>query len=159
MNNRLCASHALVLILATACAASTPSAAPAASPTPSPPWTEEEVSFTFGSDDLHGILTLPGGDAPHPAIVLISGPANPSTGARNGASHGYFVDHARHMVLSGFAVLRYDPPGVGRPTGETGFQPLDVRTEEALSALRYLQSRPDIEPDRVGLWGVSWNGS
>jgi hypothetical protein len=116
------------------------------------------VSFTFGSAELHGILTLPGGDAPHPAIVLISGSANVSTGARNGASHRYFVDHARHMALNGFAVLRYDPPGVGRSAGESAFQPLDVRAEEALAALRYLQSRPEIEPDRVGLWGVSQGG-
>jgi len=158
MNNRLCASHALILCLTTACAASKPSAAPAASPTPSTPWTEEKVSFTFGADDLHGILTMPTTEGPHPAIVLISGSANPSTGARNGASHAYFADHARHMVLSGFAVLRYDPPGVGRSAGESGFRPLDVRAEEALVALRYLQSRPDIEPDRVGLWGVSQGG-
>jgi hypothetical protein len=158
MNNQLRASHALVLFLATACTASTPSAAPAASPTPATLWTEEEVSFTFDADDLHGILTMPTTEGPHPAIALTSGSANPSTGARNGASHAYFVDHARHMVLSGFAVLRYDPPGVGRSAGESRFQPLDVRAKEALAALRYLQSRPDIEADRVGLWGVSQGG-
>jgi pimeloyl-ACP methyl ester carboxylesterase len=62
------------------------------------------------------------------------------------------------MVRSGFAVLRYDPPGVGQSTGEAGFEPLDTRAEEALAALRYLQSRPDIDPDRVGLWGVSQGG-
>ncbi|MGD9029316.1 MAG: alpha/beta fold hydrolase [Anaerolineae bacterium] len=116
------------------------------------------MSFTFDADDLHGILTLPTDDGPHPAIVLVSGSANPLTGARNGASHRYFVDHARHMVLSGFAVLRYDPPGVGRSAGKSRFQPLDVRAEEALAALRYLQSRADIKADNVGLWGVSQGG-
>jgi len=59
------------------------------------------------------------------------------------------------MVLNGFAVLRYDPPGVGRSTGERGFESLDSRTEEALAALQYLQSRPDIRPDQVGLWADS----
>jgi len=59
------------------------------------------------------------------------------------------------MVLNGFAVLRYDPPGVGQSTGESGFEPLDTRTEEAVAALHYLQSRPDIRPDRVGLHGNS----
>jgi hypothetical protein len=62
------------------------------------------------------------------------------------------------MVLSGFAVLRYDPPGVGRSTGESGFESLGARAEEALAALQYLQSRPDVRPDRVGLWGVSQGG-
>jgi pimeloyl-ACP methyl ester carboxylesterase len=62
------------------------------------------------------------------------------------------------MVGKGFAVLRYDPPGVGQSTGESGFQYLDNRTEEAMAALQHLQSRPDIRRDRVGLWGVSQGG-
>jgi pimeloyl-ACP methyl ester carboxylesterase len=67
----------------------------------------------------------------------------------------YFIDHARRIVLNGFAVLRYDPPGVGQSTGESGFESLNGRTEEAIAAVRYLQSRPDILPDEVGLYGVS----
>jgi len=59
------------------------------------------------------------------------------------------------MVLRGFAVLRYDPPGVGQSSGESGFEPLDLRAEEAAAALQFLRSRPDIRPDRVGLWGES----
>jgi pimeloyl-ACP methyl ester carboxylesterase len=47
------------------------------------------------------------------------------------------------------------PPGVGRSTGEPGFESLDSRTEEVVAALRYLQSRSDIRPDRVGLFGSS----
>ena len=124
-------------------------------PTPSRPWIEEEVTFTFGPNELYGILTLPTSEGPYPAIVIVSGSVHTSTGVRGGVSSLYFVDHARRMVLNGFAVLRYDPPGVGRSTGELGFESLDRRTEEALAALQYLQSRPDIRPDRVGLWGVS----
>jgi len=62
------------------------------------------------------------------------------------------------MVLSGFAVLRYDPPGVGRSTGQTGFESLQQRTEEALAAVSCLQSHADVRSDRVGLWGVSQGG-
>jgi pimeloyl-ACP methyl ester carboxylesterase len=101
------------------------------------------------------MLTLPTGEGPHPAIALIYGAADVSTGARRGVSSRYFIDHARKMVHEGFAVLRYDPPGVGRSTGEVGFESLDSRTEEAVAAVQYLQSRPDLLPDRVGLYGVS----
>jgi pimeloyl-ACP methyl ester carboxylesterase len=62
------------------------------------------------------------------------------------------------MVLGGFAVLRYDPPGVGRSTGEVGFESLDLRTEEAAAALQYLRSRSDVQADRVGLMGNSQGG-
>ncbi len=58
-------------------------------------------------------------------------------------------------MLNGYAVLRYDPPGVGRSKGEQGFESLEVRTQEAVAALHYLQSRPDIRPDHVGLWSNS----
>ncbi len=119
------------------------------------PWTEEEVTFPFGANKLYGILTLPSSEGPHPAIVIVSGSANLSTGVRSGTSAQYHIDHARAMVLDGFAVLRYDPPGTGRSTGERGFESLDSRSEEAIAALRYLQSRPDIRRDRVGLWGGS----
>ncbi|MBN1137419.1 MAG: alpha/beta fold hydrolase [Anaerolineae bacterium] len=125
------------------------------SPASSQPWTEEEVTFAFGSNELFGILTLPGNEGPYPAIVLISGSASTSTGTRSGASARYHIDHARQMVRNGFAVLRYDPPGVGQSTGELGFESLDGRTEEALAALHFLQSRADIRPDRIGLWGGS----
>lgn len=47
------------------------------------------------------------------------------------------------------------PPGVGQSRGERGIESLDSRTEEAVAALHYLQSRTDIRPDRVGLWADS----
>ena len=62
------------------------------------------------------------------------------------------------MDLEGFAVLRYDRPEVGKSTGEVSFQSLENRSEEALAALHYLQSREDIMSDKVGLWGISQGG-
>jgi hypothetical protein len=62
------------------------------------------------------------------------------------------------MVKARFAVLRYDPPGVGKSTGDSSFETLDDRVKESMAALNYLQTRPDIRPDRIGLWGVSQGG-
>jgi pimeloyl-ACP methyl ester carboxylesterase len=70
----------------------------------------------------------------------------------------FFKDHAHAMVLNGFAVLRYDPPGIGRSTGESGFESLNSRTDEAVAAVQFLQSRSDIQPEKVGLWGISQGG-
>jgi pimeloyl-ACP methyl ester carboxylesterase len=118
----------------------------------------EKVTFAAGPNELSGILTLPAGEGPHPAIVLISGSVNLSTGTRSGASSGYFREHARALAEHGWAVLRYDPPGVGQSTGEAGFESLDMRAEEAAAALRHLQTHPDIQSDQVGLWGISQGG-
>ncbi len=174
MNKKICLTIFLLFILTTSCVRNTPSPmapnptpqvedepteSPSSTPPPTPTdsrlWVEEEITFNFGTNDLYGILTVPSSEGPHPAIVLISGSVDPSTGARAGASANVHVNHAHKMVLDGFAVLRYDPPGVGQSTGERGFESLDVRTEEAIAALRYMQSRPDIQQDRIGLWGGS----
>jgi pimeloyl-ACP methyl ester carboxylesterase len=118
----------------------------------------EKVTFAFGPNELSGILTLPTSGSPYPAIVLISGSIDPSRGARPGASSGYFREHARALAREGWAVLRYDPPGVGQSTGEAGLESLDMRAEEAAAALRYLQTHPEIQADQVGLWGASQGG-
>jgi pimeloyl-ACP methyl ester carboxylesterase len=154
LSKKICLSILMVLVLSTACTGSTPTPPPASSG----PWIEEEVTFAYGPNELFGIVTLPAGEGPHPAIVLVSGAADTSTRLRDGVSARLHTDHARKMALRGFAVLRYDPPGVGRSGGESGVESLQMRTEEAVAALHYLQSRPDIQPDRVGLWGVSQGG-
>jgi len=168
VNRHVWPSILLCVILSAACGG--PAATPTPTPTPAPTptltptpanlsrWSEEPVSFPFGANTLHGILTLPGREGPHPALVLISGSVNTDTGVRSGASSSYHTDHARTIARQGFAVLRYDPPGVGQSTGQAGFESFDQRREEAIAALHYLQSRPDIRSDRVGLWGISQGG-
>jgi hypothetical protein len=73
-------------------------------PPPAKPWVEEDVTFDFGSNELYGILTLPISEGPYPAVAIISGSVNPSTGTRGGATAQYHVEHARELALNGFAV-------------------------------------------------------
>ncbi len=114
---------------------------------------DEEVRFPFGDEDLTGILTIPSTQGPHPAIVLLHGSDRP------GAEDPYYKDHAEKLVQSGFAVLRYDGPGWGgRSAKQKGFETLEYRSDEATAAVEYLQSRPDIKPQAVGLWGFSQGG-
>ena len=111
------------------------------------------MTFSFGEDHLYGVLTLPSDEGPHPAVVLISGSGG-LDGDRAGTSARSFVDHSHQFALIGFAVLRYDPPGVGRFTGDRGLPSLEKRTEETAAALSYLRSLPTIAADRVELLGV-----
>jgi len=107
--------------------------------------TNDAVGFTVNAKEIQGILTQPAAETPYPAIVLLHG------SDRSNKENPYYTEHAENLAASGFAVLRYDGLGWG---GET----LESRTEEALAAVRYLQSRPDIRPDAVGLWGISQGG-
>lgn len=150
----------VTLLFLAACAARPSEVTPTLplTPTNSAPWTEESVTFPSGSNKLYGALTLPNKTGPFPAIVLISGSANEYTGLRPGIFDLYMKDQAQNMVKNGFAILRYDPPGVGLSTGDSRFETLDDRVQESMAALHYLQTRTDIQPDRVGLWGVSQGG-
>lgn len=119
------------------------------------PWIEEDVTFSFGEDELFGVLTAPSHEGPHPAIVLVTGAASTSTGLRDGASSRALISFAHTMVLDGYAVLRYDPPGVGQSTGQAGVEIMEDRAAEAMAALQYLRARADLRPDKVGMWGAS----
>ena len=105
----------------------------------------EKVTFTANAKELNGILTFPNSELPHPAIVLLHG------SDRSSMNDPYYVEHAEKLILSGFAVLRYDGRGWTR-------EPLESRMEEAIAAVKYLQSRSEIRSDMVGLWGISQGG-
>lgn len=115
--------------------------------------TDEDVKFTVHGKELAGILTRPAADAPCPALILLHG------ADRSGKDDPYYVAHAQQLARAGAAVLRYDGPGWGGgASGGSGFETLEHRTAEALAAVKYLQSRADINPNAVGLWGVSQGG-
>jgi dipeptidyl aminopeptidase/acylaminoacyl peptidase len=114
---------------------------------------DEEVRFTIKAKKLDGILSHPTTEAPYPAIVLLHG------SDRSGVKDPYYTEHAENLVQSGFAVLRYDGPGWGGASSEeSAFETLEYRTEEAIAAIQYLQSRPDVKSNAVGLWGISQGG-
>jgi pimeloyl-ACP methyl ester carboxylesterase len=75
------------------------------------------------------------------------------------AEHPYYAEHASTLVRSGFAVLRIDKTGWGGGDVQNGgFETLEDRAQEAIAAVKYLQSRPDINASGVGLWGISQGG-
>lgn len=113
----------------------------------------EEVRFFVEAKEIKGVLTRSSTEAPCPAIILLHG------SDRSSMNDPYYVEHAENLILSGFAVLRYDGPGwAGGSSQNSGFETLEDRTEEAIAAVRYLQSRADIKPNVVGLWGISQGG-
>lgn len=115
--------------------------------------TNEEVKFTVNGKEFNGILSHPDSKAPYPAMVLLQG------SDRSSAGDPYYAEHAGYLVRSGFAVLRYDGTGWGGGTSnDSGFETLEYRTEEAIAAVKYLQSRGDIKSGAVGLWGISQGG-
>lgn len=133
---------AAVLTFALACAAQPP-------PLP--------ASFASGEIRLAFTLDLPRGRGPFPAVVMGHGSGRVTRDQLTWAS--------RHFVDLGFAVLRFDKRGVGESTGTFVF----VGTRDSpwvfpqlagdvAAGVRFLRTRPEIDPRRIGLFGASQAG-
>ena len=114
----------------------------------------EEVTFASGAFTLTGELLLPLGSGPHPAVVLING-----SGAqdRDSTVAGFplFGELAEHLAGLGIASLRWDDRGMGDSSGSDALSTLDGRAGDAGAALALLESRGDVDGERIGLLGHS----
>jgi len=128
--------------------------APPPAPRPDLPYRAEDVTFTNGSVTLAGTLTVPPGDGPFPAVVLItgSGPQNRDEELFGFKVFGVIADH---LTRQGIAVLRYDDRGVGQSSGGNSDPTTEDFAGDALAGLSLVAARPEIDGSRVGLFGHS----
>jgi hypothetical protein len=121
------------------------------------PYRSEEVRFTSDGVELAATLTLPPGPGVFPAVVLLSG-----SGAQNRdgelMGHRPFLVLADHLTRRGVAVLRADDRGVGGSEGSLAEATSSDLAGDALAAVRYLRSRPEVAWRRIGLLGHSEGG-
>ena len=126
-------------------------------PKPPFPYDAEEVEYTNRDVKIAGTLTLPPGDGKVPAALLISG-----SGALNRdlelAGHKPFLVLADHLTRLGIAVLRVDDRGVGGSTGSTWQSTSRDKANDVLFGVRFLRGHDRIDPERVGLIGISEGG-
>ena len=126
-------------------------------PQPPFPYDIEEVTFSHGDVTLTGTLTKPAGKKNLTAVVLVSGSGQQNRDEEV-MGHKPFAVLADHLTRGGIAVLRYDDRGTG---GSSALSP-DVTTadfaQDALAAVKYLQSVPEINKKKIGVVGHSEGG-
>lgn len=119
-----------------------------------PPYREEEVQFMNAAAKLKlaGMLTVPAGPGPFPAVVLLSdtGPQDRDAGQQDYRMFGQLADY---LTRRGIAVLRFDDRGVGKSGGDYRTATTVDLVGDAQAALNFLRSRPLIDPQHVGLLG------
>jgi len=114
----------------------------------------ECIQFENEGLNLVGMLHLPHGVGPFPAVVFCHG----FTGQRY--EPGWiFVRVAREMAEAGIAVFRFDCRYSGESDG--AFQDMTISSEisDAMRALDVVKSRPEIDAGRLGLLGFSLGGT
>jgi pimeloyl-ACP methyl ester carboxylesterase len=118
------------------------------------PYQEQTVRFPSAGASLSGTLIKPNSHPPHSAIVILHSSGHQS---RNGPA-GYFRLLANYFAAQGIATLVYDKRGVGESTGHWANASFDDLAGDGLKAIEFLKSQSDIDPKRIGLWGISQGG-
>src|SRR5207248_2621837 len=113
--------------------------------------------------EIHGqIFKGSAGDNPRAALVFVhDGPAQQSLlGWHYLNDHGFAYALNQYFVSRGFLVLSLNyRSGIGY--GHAYQHPKLVGASEfddLVSAVRYLRTRPDVDPKRLGIWGMSYGG-
>ena len=142
---------------------------PTTSPELSP--VDEEVSFPAGGLEMKGLLSLPPGQGPHPAVVLVhgSGPLSRDSAVPGQLNLGFgfdlpiFVHLADGLRDAGFAVLAYDKRSCGPFNGcaENGYPlpsdglTIDTFIDDARAAVQFLRDRSDVDRGSISVVGHS----
>ncbi len=129
--------------------------------TPKPPFPYHAEDVTYQNEaakvKLAGTLTLPGGNGPFPAVILLTG-----SGAQDRdetiLGHKPFLVLADYLTRRGVAVLRVDDRGVGGSTDGSASTTTEDFAGDALAGVTFLKHRAEIDPARIGLIGHSEGG-
>ncbi|WP_303829929.1 alpha/beta hydrolase family protein [Asticcacaulis taihuensis] len=122
------------------------------------PYTVSEVAFdSVAGVKLAGTFSVPEGKGPLPAVVLIAG-SGPQTRVENVFGHKVFLVLADALNRAGIAVLRYDKRGIGQSTGDYATATTTDFTTDAIAAVNWLKTRPEVDKAHVGLIGHSEGG-
>ncbi|MBK7641849.1 MAG: alpha/beta fold hydrolase [Planctomycetes bacterium] len=128
---------------------------------PKTPFPYESVEVKFENKEAHaklaGTLTLPKGAGPFPCAVLVTG-SGPQDRDESLMGHRPFLVIADHLTRAGIAVLRYDDRGVAKSTGKFSKATTEDFANDALAAVAFLKTRPEIDAKRIGIIGHSEGG-
>jgi dienelactone hydrolase len=106
-----------------------------------------DVTFQNGGVTLHGTVVSPPGGTKLPGLVMVHG-----SGAH---SREDYRDQAEAFARQGIATLIYDKRTEGYSQFERSYSTL---ANDALAAVEALRKRPEVDPARVGVWGLSEGG-
>ncbi len=115
---------------------------------------KEPISFFSEGCKLDGDVYLPDGlrdDERRAGIVLCHG--------YTGVKDLYLPDNARVLCDAGYAVLTFDYKGWGKSEGQRDRLAPHSRVADVQAAMTCLAARPEVDPERIGLYGTSYGGA
>ncbi len=117
---------------------------------PELPYAIEEVRFQNGDTTLAGAVYAPKSPGRHGAVVLLHGSGD--------NERWQYFETADWFARHNMVCLVFDKRGNGASTGkwlDVGFTEL---ADDGIAGLRHLQTRSDVDPAKIGFWGISQAG-
>lgn len=122
---------------------------------------ELPLTIADGQWQLPATLTLPNGNGPFTAVILVSG-SGPNDADETIGPNKVFKDIAWGLASDGIAVLRYPKRtheyGAKSSADPANLTVKDEYLDDARAAVALLASRPEINPHRIFLAGHSEGG-
>ncbi|MBT2401307.1 alpha/beta hydrolase [Streptomyces sp. ISL-100] len=115
---------------------------------------EQRVSIRHGGHTLNGVLATPKDGRKHHGLVVYVHGDGPVSATHDDGYKPMWEANAK----AGYASLSWDKPGVAGAPGDWLAQSMDDRANEAAAAIAWARARPDVDGDRIGLWGASQAG-
>lgn len=112
------------------------------------------VSFFSEGCRLDGELMVPddlGAGERRPAICLCHG--------YSGIRGLILPEYAQRFVDAGFVAFIWDYRGFGTSEGEKWRVMPHEQVDDIRNAITFLAQRPEVDPERIGLWGTSYGGA
>jgi pimeloyl-ACP methyl ester carboxylesterase len=124
------------------------------------PYREEEVTYAnkAAGNTLAGTVTIPPGKGPFRAVLLISG-SGPNDRDETVFGHKPFLVLSDYLTRKGIVVLRADKRGIGKSTGDLAKATTADFASDAEAGVTFLKTRPEVDPQRIGLIGHSEGGT
>jgi len=113
---------------------------------------KEEITFRNGNVSIKGTLVKPDINIPCPVVVV--------THTSNAGVRDFDVyQHLANLLPPlGIAVFIYDRRGSGDSTGNFETATFFDLASDMRAAIDHLKVRSDIDPKRIGVWGMSQGG-
>lgn len=115
---------------------------------------ERSVDIKNSKGILKGTLVLPKKTSGKVGLVVFIHGDGPVEASYDG---GYKPLWER-LALSGYASLSWNKPGISGSSGNWLLQSMEDRAIEANEAMAWAKTLPEIDPNRIGLWGASQAG-
>lgn len=126
-------------------------------PKPPFPYKSEEIIYNGNGLQYGGTITIPQGNGPFPAILLITGSGQQDRDETI-FDHKPFAVLADVLTRDGFVVLRVDDRGKGNSTGDFVNSTTADFAKDVNTSVDYLKSRHEVNDKKIGLLGHSEGG-